>query len=259
MESRPTALEVAGRLLALRSVVTHAMAMPLRSDLAQWTDEDRLQSARESDSRSRRFWDEVNTSSIFPFLSPWERQFATTTALSMSHRQQLNAIWRLEAAQVLMWALHLIPELPAPDEQADLDLSKPEVLSRPTSFLNSAVLRPEAAIDSARNLAELWHWRSRTEQLIRAGRPLLPDDEMIGRGMRTYQDIVRMAVKAAHERGDVQSVIADDFGVKGKSYAELSSVEWSKIGSISVERHYALNWLCGYSPNNDWDQTPTDT
>jgi hypothetical protein len=252
-------MQVAGRLLALRCVVTHAMAMPLRSDLAQWTEEDRQRFARESDSQSKRFWDEVNTSSIFPFLSPTERQFATTTALSMSHQQQLNAIWRLEAAQVLMWGLHLIPELPAPDEQADLDLSKPEILSQPTNLLNSAVLRPHAEIDSARNLAELWHWRSRTEQLIREGRPLLPDEQMTRQGLRSYQDIVRMAVNAAYKQGDVRSVIGDDFGVKGRSYATLNPEEWSEIGSISVERHYALNWLCGYSPNNEWDQTPTDT
>jgi hypothetical protein len=81
---------------------------------------------------------------------------------------------------------------------------------------------------------------------------------MIKQGLRSYQDIVRRAVNAAHERGAVNFVI-DDFGVKGKSYAHLSTEEWSEVRSISMERHYALNWLCGYSPNNEWDQTPTDT
>ena len=54
-------------------------------------------------------------------------------------------------------------------------------------------------------------------------------------------------------------MIRDDFAVKGKSYAELSPEEWSEVQSISIERHRALNWLCGYSPHNDWDTTPTDT
>jgi hypothetical protein len=31
------------------------------------------------------------------------------------------------------------------------------------------------------------------------------------------------------------------------------------VGSITEERHFALNWLCGYAPDNDWDATPTPT
>jgi hypothetical protein len=68
-----------------------------------------------------------------------------------------------------------------------------------------------------------------------------------------------MAANAAHESGDIRFVIGDDFGVKGKPYGELSPEEWSEVRSITIERHRALNWLCGYSPNNEWDQTPTDT
>jgi len=26
-----------------------------------------------------------------------------------------------------------------------------------------------------------------------------------------------------------------------------------------MERHKALNWLCGFAPGNRWDETPTDT
>lgn len=29
--------------------------------------------------------------------------------------------------------------------------------------------------------------------------------------------------------------------------------------SIIMERHFALNWLCGMAPGNRWDETPTDT
>jgi len=68
-----------------------------------------------------------------------------------------------------------------------------------------------------------------------------------------------MAAQAAHQRGDLQLLIGDDFAVKEKSYAELSPAEWPEVRSISIERHRALNWLCGYSPHNDWDATPTDT
>ena len=43
------------------------------------------------------------------------------------------------------------------------------------------------------------------------------------------------------------------------SYRDLTDEEWSSIRSIAFERHFALNWLCGYAPDNRWDETPTDT
>jgi hypothetical protein len=54
-------------------------------------------------------------------------------------------------------------------------------------------------------------------------------------------------------------VIDEDFAVHGKAYRDLSPEEWSEVRSITLERHFALNWLCGYAPNNRWDETPTDT
>ncbi len=264
MGSRPNAIEVAGRLLALRCVVTHALAAPPRDVLEQWlgrwTEAERVRYAQESKSRGKTFWDTVNSSPIFTHLSPWERQFATTTTLTMSSQEQIDALWRAEAAQVFMWALRLIAELPAKNTQADLDLLKSEILSHPTNLLSSAVLRSQAEIDHARDVAELWHWRSRTEELIREGRPFPSDVEIFSsQGLKSYRDIVRMAAQAALQRGDLQPLIGEDFAVKGKSYAELSSEEWPEVRSISIERHRALNWLCGYSPHNDWDATPTDT
>lgn len=259
MESPPNATQVAGRLLALRCVVTQAIETPLLSDLEDWTEAERLELATARQSQSRRFWESVNSSPIFPYLSPWEREFATATMLTMSPQKHLDGMWRLEAAQVLMWALRLIAKLPEPDTQSDIDLPKLEMLDHPTSFLNSAQLRTQSEIDRARNVAELWHWRSRTEELIREGRPLLPDEQMTRHGLRSYQDIVRSAVNAAHDSGDVHFITGDDFEVKGKSYAELSPEEWSEVRSITIERHRALNWLCGYSPNNEWDRTPIDT
>jgi hypothetical protein len=31
------------------------------------------------------------------------------------------------------------------------------------------------------------------------------------------------------------------------------------VSSATIERHFALNWLRGYAPGNEWDETPTDT
>jgi hypothetical protein len=127
----------------------------LETWIAKWTEVERLEFVRESDSNSKRFWEGVRSSPISPYLSPWERQFATTTELTMSNQQQLDGSWRLEAVQVLLWALRLMPELPPPDTQADLHLSELEMLNDATSFLNSAVLRSQIEIYHARDVAAL--------------------------------------------------------------------------------------------------------
>jgi hypothetical protein len=53
--------------------------------------------------------------------------------------------------------------------------------------------------------------------------------------------------------------IADDYPAKGKAYRDLNTEEWAEVRSVTVERHFTLNWLCGYAPLNDWDRTPTGT
>jgi hypothetical protein len=263
MDSRPNAKEVAGRLLSLRGVLTRALAAPPRNQLANWmahwTEAERERFAKESESRSRTFWNTVKSSPVARYLSPWEQEFAETTILIMSSQQHTDALWRMEAARVLMWALCLLPDLPALDTPADLGFLKFESLSQPANFLGAAILRSQFEIAHARDLAELWHWRSRTEEFIREERPFPSDDQnLVDQGLRSYRDIVHRVAIAAHERGDI-FLIHEDFAVKGKSYAELSPEEWSELRSISFERHRTLNWICGYSDDNDWDTTPTDT
>jgi hypothetical protein len=76
--------------------------------------------------------------------------------------------------------------------------------------------------------------------------------------VRSYDDIVRFTAKKLDEEGRMRA-IDEDFPAKGKASRELSDDEWSEVRSITMERHIALNWLCGYAPNNEWDETPTDT
>ncbi|HNU50651.1 MAG TPA: hypothetical protein PKJ98_07000 [Verrucomicrobiota bacterium] len=74
-----------------------------------------------------------------------------------------------------------------------------------------------------------------------------------------YDDIVRFTAKAAGESGTLAEVLDEDFVAKGKPYRDLTATEWAEVTSITVERHFALNWLCGRAPGNRWDETPTDT
>jgi len=57
----------------------------------------------------------------------------------------------------------------------------------------------------------------------------------------------------------IPTSIDEDFPAFGRAYRDLSSDEWAAVKSIAMERHFALNWLCGYAPENGWDDTPTDT
>ena len=71
-------------------------------------------------------------------------------------------------------------------------------------------------------------------------------------------DIVRMAAQNAAADGLFEA-IDGDFPAFGRPYAQLTADEWFQVTSIAMERHRALNWLCGYAPGNKWEETPTDT
>ncbi len=71
-------------------------------------------------------------------------------------------------------------------------------------------------------------------------------------------DEQREAARQAAATGSV-AVIDDDFAARGKAYRDLTDEEWAEVRSITLERHFALNWHCGYAPDNRWDETPTET
>jgi hypothetical protein len=260
-KSRPTAEEVARRLLVLNRVVVHALATPPREMLAErmknWTDDERKEFAKNAESASVGYWGRLRDLGLWHDMSAKEKALASSTAVSMTHKQHLDAMWRLESAQTLMWALGLLTEMPPYDLHAPSEILKE--LPSVHDLLKAAMLRPQTEIDRARDVAELWHWRSRTRQVIEEGHSFRADEQMKAAGIGSFDDIVRFAAKSAHERGDIPAPIDMDFPVKGKAYRELSAQEWSEVNSITMERHVALNWLCGYARRNLWDETPTDT
>ncbi len=78
-------------------------------------------------------------------------------------------------------------------------------------------------------------------------------------GGRSIDEIIRLASAKAAEDGVIPPSIDNDFPALGKAYRDLSAQEFSNATSIAMERHRALNWLCGYAANNRWSETPTDT
>lgn len=259
----PSAASVAKRALVLRHVAVYALMTP-PSDLfaatyESWSEKDRAEYQREADIRRDEYWSRLKTYALDGELSPWERSFAQATMATMTSRQQVDASWCVEAIQVLMWALGLMPSLPPYHESADHDILKEFPPSEPPAFIKTAELRPREEINEGRDRAELWHWRSRTRQLQASGDRLTVTGELLKIGVSSYDDIVRMTARSAHKDGTLPQILDDDFVIFGKPYGTATEDEWSIARSITAERHFAFNWLCGMAPGNRWDETPTDT
>ena len=158
--------------------------------------------------------------------------------------------WRAESLVVLLWSLRPGEAMPPYDQLASsssiMNAVTPPSGSR--KFISGAKLRDVDEIARTRDVAELWLWRARTTRIIKEGvRP--------PKGY-TFQKIISMTVEKATKDGLFQP-IEGDFPAFHKSYAKLTDEEWETMNSISTERLYGLNWLCGYS--DDWDRVPLET
>jgi hypothetical protein len=155
----------------------------------------------------------------------------------------VDAVWRGEALGTLLWALQLL-ELPAYDQPFEAeDVAAVE--------LGDAELREADEIELERDSARLWHWRARTTSLQAAGALELP-----GR-YATFDQLIAATAMRGYEQGLLPAPMRGDFRAYGKVYRHLSPEQHAEAHSIAVERHHALNWLCG--AGESWDDVPLDT
>jgi hypothetical protein len=258
-KKRPTAEQAAKRLLILKHLGIYAQAVPHGQRLNSLPD---LKPEAKGDLHSifgGMFSAKLREENLWDDVSPKEKELLELHVKDITQQQLVNALWRLEDIQMLMWALGLIPSLPLYDVQADGELLKQIPSVTAAEFITSAKLREEKEIDRAREVAEMWHWRSRTRQCQEEGRPCPVTDWMRTAGLSSYEEIIRKTAVWAAKDGKLPKCIDEDFPVNGKAYRDLTLDEWSMVRSITMERHFALNWLCGYAPDNQWDNTPTET
>ena len=257
----PTATMAARRALVLRAVLDHTVAMLPRELLArysaEWSPAERARFAPDAEVLSRRRVDALRDSGLWTEADDDERALLATPFTSLEPVQLIAASWRAESLGALLWALGRLDVMPPYDEA----MSGEMLLALTASigdggFVHGATLRPAEEIDRARTIAELWHWRSRTRQLLEEGRrfPGVP-----GFPVKSWDDVVRYTAPQAVARGLLSHAVDDDFPAFGRAYRDLSADEWARARSIAQERHFALNWLCGYAPGNRWSLTPTDT
>lgn len=261
---RPTAIEVYNRLIILKFVVVHSILTPpkfvINESFSRWSEDEQVK----FDEDCKKKVNEVIISSLkekrlWNYVSPKEKEFLLSYGSKMDEYSRIAAIWRMEAAGMLMWALKIITDWLPIDIELEPELLKKVEVKKIGLFSKRPLLRSKAEIDSKRDLIELWHWRVRTQHLIETGEPFTPTEDMKRAGFNTLDDIVRFSAKTAYERGDLQNMMEEDFVFLGKPFRKLTDKEFQKATSIIMERHYALNWVCGKAPGNRWDETPTDT
>jgi len=183
--------------------------------------------------------------------STWEKPLVCQALGSWTRQELIEASWRVNSLGVILWALSQFEELPSWDTQFTPQESiRPLNLFASTGpFLDKVRLRSEAEIEKTRYVAELWHWRAQKPGSM-------PADMKADTG-GGLDEAVRAAASEAYARGDIAEPIDGDFPLFGKSFSNLSDEERTIASSIALERHYALNWLCGYAA--DWDEVPTGT
>jgi hypothetical protein len=207
----------------------------------------------ELNARRRESVTALQESGLWESMTSAERAFLTMPAQNVSGEAHRDVSWLMEASECLLWALGLVKELPPFDTQASVEHLTLFPSGTVDELRASASLRDRGEIATARSVAELWHWRSRTRQLLESG-----SEVSLPQGL-SVSDVVQLAAGEAASRGDLPGVVDGDFPLFGRSYAQASPEEWAQATSIAFERHRALNWLSGYGPKNRWGDTPTDT
>lgn len=188
---------------------------------------------------------------ITEHISAEEWRLLSLPTGTWTHQERIDVSWRIEALGMIAWALSIIPIAPPYDHVFTPRLvMRPLGLLQPTGdFFKMVELRSEQTIEWARHVAELWHWRARTNHIQEKG--IQPPGEL------SFSQIVARTARIAHEHGDLGPPLSNDFMAYNKPYRLLTDEEFATARSIAMERHYALNWLCGLS--DDWDNVPTDT
>ena len=98
-------------------------------------------------------------------------------------------------------------------------------------------------------------------------RPMLPEifSKWSERERREFDDNCRKQAEANVKNMQKiglwkhASPMEKDFAFLGKPFRSISPDEYQMATSIIMERHVAMNWLCGMAPGNMWDETPTET
>lgn len=234
----PTPVRVAQRTLVLTAVAARAT---LELDHLQ----DAL-SKEEGEEHRQRLLSWVAELGIDDEFEPQEWKVLQRPIGSLEEQDFINAMWRVEGLAVLAWSLQIHP-VPAYDELVipmelydaigmfDADAGR--------KLLNEPQLRSAEEITGMLEHLLALHWRVR-DLSIRA-EPM---------------DFVAFSKDCWFGSFDLSGfrIIDDDLAVGDSAIADADPDEVSKLGSIAIERHQAINWLRGYA-STLYSAVTTDT
>lgn len=237
---RKTAEDVAYRSLALMALCYRASG---EQSLARGADPDWEQFLVELDAWAR-------DQGIADHYSETEEELMERPIGEIEPEELFALGWRLQALVATLWATGHLEAMPtyahsvaAADVRSLMPLRKPVA-----EFLAAARLRPEEELRAERLRAEFWNWRARCDMFRRRG--------MAPPAGQTYEATITGAAEAAARDGLIAEVVAGDVGCDGRPYHALADQEFADAASTALERHHALNWICG---DDDWDDVSTDT
>ena len=242
----PKAKDVAIRLVILNMLYDHGTT---------FIDEPTVEEAEKRHSETLETLDKYD---LWNLLTASEKEIFKCNPLDVPEELATDILFGINSRGVLAWCLGLLEGMPGFDTSlfddesilGDFYETEPSPVDIATIKWK---LRSAKEIDHARDVAELWHWRSRTLSLQRS-KPIAKSDKK----SESYRNIVRnVALTSLPDLGIL--TLDDDFSAFGKPYLMLDEEELDKIHFITLYRHKALNWVCGYAPSDNYDETPTDT
>ncbi|MFZ1937984.1 MAG: DUF4272 domain-containing protein [Terracidiphilus sp.] len=253
--TRPDASAAMQRAILLSNVFLKALATPPPELLAKFTkEEDRAKLAQGCQQLFDKQIEKIRATGLWDLLEDREREFMEAGIFETTMQHRIDASWLAESIMCLFWALGRRDQIPPYDQEVDPRSNWFVKDEKAREMISTATVRQGEEIEKQRDLAELWHWRCRTHMLLTTKKitVALPNGTPMS-------EIIRVTAGQAAKDGVFPQSISGDFPVFGKPYREVSEEQLSLLTSIAMERHKALNSLCGYAPGNRWSETPTDT
>lgn len=252
----PDAATVMKRAIVLKYLFVKAVAAPplaLAKQKFNWSDEQANKFLEDQRGKNARLVEELHQAGLWNDMEPEERSFIAAHSGEFAGQVWIDKLWAIESIACLLWSLGQVSDLLPYDQQADRQLVNKFPQGSVGIIVQDAVLRARELLEAQRDVAELWHWRSRTQKLQESGYKFsLPS------GMTIEKIIGTASAKAALD-GVIPAQIDDDFPAFGKAYRDITRAEYIKATFIAMERHRAFNWLCGLAPSNRWAETATET
>lgn len=267
----PSGPEIARRALVLRAV--HSLRLhPRRGERSGRL----LLKKLESDRRHLVRW--LKRERLFGAATPWEQRVLETPVGQIDPADGTRAARQGDAMVVLLYSIGALDVMPRYDGAGGLTAASkilPNLLTPTAAFVQSARVRPRADLDSAQEIAALWHWRSYTKGLIDAKkfptgkklhrhakavatemRRIGMEPKPIQNGAELFDELIRFSAQWAHKEGKIPAPIDGDYPVRGKAYRDIDDSRFRRIRVLAETRARTFNWLQGFGV--DWDSTPID-